>query len=47
MKYILIFLVAISIFGGYQDLTKKKNPIFKNDLNYKNYLHYLEKNGLN
>ncbi len=47
MKYILIFLVAMSIFGGYQDLTKKQNPIFKNDANYKAYLHYLEKNGLN
>lgn len=47
MKYILIFLITISIFGAYKDFTKKDNPIFKNDASYNNYLHYLEKNGLN
>lgn len=47
MKYILTILLMLSILGAYHDFTKKDNPIFKNEANYKAYLHYLEKNGLN
>jgi hypothetical protein len=46
MKLILIITILLSL-ALYSDLTKPQNPIFASEESYKNYLHYLEKNGLN
>ena len=46
MKIIILITILLSL-ALYSDLTRPKNPIFENETTYKNYLHYLEKNGLN
>ena len=46
MKIILIISILLSL-ALYSDLTRPKNTMFETEESYKNYLHYLEKNGLN
>ena len=46
MKIILIISILLGL-ALYSDLTRTQNPIFQNETTYKNYLHFLEKNGLN
>jgi len=46
MKIILIITILLS-YALYSDLTRPPNTIFESEESYKNYLHYLDKNGLN
>lgn len=46
MKVFVTTTIIISLLAAY-DITRFKNPAFQNESTYKNYLYYLEKNGLN